>query len=81
MTVRCLFFARYSELLGCEACEVRLPHGSNVSDVVEEVRRRLPGGQALPRQPLVAKNQKHVKLDAAVEGGDEVAFLPPLAGG
>jgi len=28
-----------------------------------------------------AVNLKHVKLDAGVRDGDEVAFLPPVAGG
>jgi molybdopterin converting factor small subunit len=30
---------------------------------------------------MAALNLKHVRLDAAVGDGDEVAFLPPLAGG
>jgi molybdopterin converting factor small subunit len=45
------------------------------------VREQLPGTRALPERPLAAVNLRHVKLDAPVGDGDEVALLPPLAGG
>lgn len=81
VTVRCLFFARYAELLGCAEFELELSRGSTVADAVELVRAQAQGGHQLPKEPLVAKNQRHVKYDSAVEDGDELAFLPPLAGG
>jgi len=52
-----------------------------VGDVVRRVRDEFPGGQALPERPLAAVNLQHVKLDASVRDGDEVALLPPIAGG
>jgi len=41
----------------------------------------LPGARALPERPLTAVNLRQVKLSAPVQDGDEVAFLPPVAGG
>jgi molybdopterin converting factor small subunit len=35
----------------------------------------------LPERPLTAINLRQVKLNAPVQDGDEVAFLPPVAGG
>jgi len=32
-------------------------------------------------RPLAAVNLRQVKLDARVKDGDEVALLPPIAGG
>ena len=81
ISARCLFFARYAELLGRAELELELPSGSTVADAVEHVRSQVEGGQDLPDKPLVAKNQQHVKLDSALADGDELAFLPPLAGG
>jgi molybdopterin converting factor small subunit len=49
--------------------------------VVRRVREDLPGARALPERPLAAVNMKHVKLEARVQSGDEVALLPPIAGG
>jgi molybdopterin synthase sulfur carrier subunit len=48
---------------------------------VLERLRRLPGGERLPPKPLCALNLSHVSPDARLSGGDELAVLPPLAGG
>ena len=79
--VRVRFFARYAELVGRAEAEVSLPLPATVGDVVRRVREDLPGGGKLPERPLTAVNLKHVKLDATVQDGDEVALLPAIAGG
>jgi molybdopterin converting factor small subunit len=79
--VRVRFFARYAEWLGMEEASVALPLPATALDVVRRVREALPGGARLPERPLVAVNLTHVKLEAPVHAGDEVAILPPLAGG
>ena len=79
--VRVRFFASYAELAGCEATAVDLPLPATVEDVVRRVREQLPGTRALPERPLTAVNLRHARLDAPVVDGDEVALLPPLAGG
>ncbi|MGH7538816.1 MAG: MoaD/ThiS family protein [Gemmatimonadales bacterium] len=80
-TVRVRFFASYAELVGREQTELALPLPTTVAEVVRRVRRDLPGGAELPERPLAAVNLRQVRLEAAVKDGDEVAFLPPLAGG
>ena len=80
-TVRVRFFARYAEFVGREEAVVLLSLPATVADVVRRVREELPGARQLPERPLAAVNLKHVKLDARVDDGDEVAFLPPVAGG
>ena len=75
------FFARYAELAGCTWSHVNVEPPATVADVIARVREVFPGTQALPPRPLAALNQRQVKLDAAVNDGDEVALLPPLAGG
>ena len=79
--VRCLFFARYEELLGTTEVKLEMPSGSTVADAVEHLRSNATGGGGLPAKPLVAKNQKHVQLGVQLFDGDELAFLPPLGGG
>jgi sulfur-carrier protein len=80
-TVRVRFFASYAEALGQAEWSLNVVLPATVRDVVNRVRDQLPGGRELPEQPLAALNRRHVKLDAPVASGDEVAFLPPLAGG
>jgi molybdopterin synthase sulfur carrier subunit len=80
-TVRVRFFARYAELVGCAEATVAVVLPATVGDVVRHVREELPGGRDIPERPLAAVNRLHVKLDASVRDGDEVALLPPIAGG
>ncbi len=80
-TVRVRFFARYAELVGRAEAEVSLRLPATVADVLRRVREDFPQASALPERPLAAVNRRQVKLDAHVGDGDEVALLPPLAGG
>ena len=78
--IRVLLFASYAERLGHEALDLAVAPGTTVGRVLELIRA-LPGGDLLPRHPLCALNLAHVGPDAIVEAGDELAILPPLAGG
>jgi len=80
ITVRVLLFASYAETIGRETLEVTLPEAATVADVVSRIRR-LPGGAALPPKPLCARNLAHAGQDDRVAAGDEIAILPPMAGG
>ena len=79
--IECLLFGSYAELLEARALPLELPEKSTAGDVVARLRSDRPKGKQLPLEPLVAVNRKHVKLDTALVDGDEVALLPPLAGG
>jgi molybdopterin converting factor small subunit len=48
---------------------------------VAAARDRNPGLAALPERPVVALNSVYSALDAPLHDGDELAFLPPVAGG
>ena len=43
--------------------------------------RTMPGGDQLPPRVLVAVNQQLAGADTSVQAGDEVALIPPVAGG
>jgi molybdopterin synthase sulfur carrier subunit len=79
-TVRVLLFASYAELLGYDTVELTFEPPATVRDVLDRLRS-LPGGERLPPKPMCALNLTHVRTDAPLSGGDELAILPPLAGG
>ena len=81
MDLNVLFFASYRELVGTGSLALTLEPGATVSDLVSAVRGRGPGFDALPPRPAVAVNHAVVPHDHELAGGDEVAFLPPVAGG
>ena len=73
-------FARYAELLGSEQVEVMLPASASVADLITALRA-MPGGASLPERPFVAVNLAQATLQDIVQPDDDVALLPPLAGG
>ncbi len=80
LTVRVLLFASYADILGFDSIELSLEPPASVGDALERLRT-LPGGKGLPPRPLCAINLAHVRPDAPLSSGDELAILPPLAGG
>lgn len=78
--VQVLLFARYAELLGTDSLEIGVGGGATVQDVLLSVRA-LPGGAELPPRVLCAVNLRQAELGDSVRGGDELALLPPMAGG
>jgi molybdopterin synthase catalytic subunit len=74
-------FAHYAELAGLESVPMELAPGAVVADAVAAIRRAVPNGGLIPERPLVAVNLSHAPLDRPLSEGDEVALLPPLAGG
>ena len=80
MTVTVLLFASYAEALGASSLAVEVAGDATVADVILNVRA-LPGADRLPAAPLVAVNQQYADVYALVRDGDEVALIPPVAGG
>ncbi len=81
MIVRLRFFALYRELVGKEESRIELPEGALVSDLLREVRRHEPRLRDLPEHVLAAVNLDYVPPDHPLRHGDEVALIPPVAGG
>lgn len=81
MEVRAIFFASYRDLVGTPSLELRLRDGATVADLVGELRGRGAPFDRLPGDPAVAVNREYSLANTPLSGGDEVAFIPPVAGG
>ena len=79
--IRTLFFASYKEILGTEELQINLPNGATVADLVEELRSRGGTFTVLPAIPAVAVNMTYSSPSSTLSDGDEVALIPPIAGG
>jgi molybdopterin converting factor subunit 1 len=79
MTVTVLLFASYAESVGASSLSLELPDGARVEDALTKVRAR--SANALPPKPLVAVNQVYARITDALRAGDELAIIPPVAGG
>ena len=76
-----LYFASFRAAVGRDE-EVRdLPEGARVSDLWSSLK----GGALLfsrfPSMPPAAVNRAYADAETRLSEGDEVAFLPPVAGG
>ena len=80
VTVTVLLFASYADALGSTSVDVQLPPGAKVSDLLERIAH-LPGANKLPARPLVAVNRSYAGPGRELVTGDEVALIPPVAGG
>lgn len=80
MPQRVLLFASWADAIGASEIEVELPPGGTVGQVLDLVRSRAPADALLP-QPAVAVNLRYARAEHPVTPGDEVAIIPPVAGG
>ena len=79
-TVTVQLFASYAESFGGSPRELPFESGSTVADLLDRLRL-LPGASILPQSPRVAVNRKFASADQVVDSQDEVALIPPVAGG
>jgi molybdopterin converting factor small subunit len=73
-------FASCAEALGAATLEIPLRNGGTVEDLVASIRS-LPGGQSIPGSTRVAVNRKLAPPGQLIRTTDEVAIIPPVAGG
>jgi MoaD family protein len=81
MKVRILYFASFRDVAGRPEEDRELPPGTRISDLWEILSREFPAFSRLPRMPPVAVNRLQQVGYVPLEDGDEVAYLPPVAGG
>lgn len=78
MTLTVLLFASWADALG-STLRLDLPAGARVQDLLAALGERA-AGRSLPK-PLVAVNQRYARADTTLAASDEVAIIPPVAGG
>lgn len=79
MALSVLCFASWGDALG-PAVTLELPPGGTVADLLVALRGRVAPGVALP-EPMVAVNRRYAAADTVLTAGDEIAVIPPVAGG
>jgi molybdopterin converting factor subunit 1 len=79
VTVTVLLFASFADALGRSRLDITIPAGATVGDTVAQVHAA--AGHRLPLTPLVAVNEEYARYDHVLVDGDEVALIPPVAGG
>ena len=81
MHVTVKLFGSLREEAGLKELEVELPEGATVSSLRELLAGRYPLLERLGERIATSVNMELAEGDAPLRDGDEVAFLPPVAGG
>ena len=81
MKVRVLYFASFREAAGRDEESRNLREGARVADLWTDLAQAVPLFARFPAMPPAAVNREHSNGDRELADGDEVAFLPPVAGG
>lgn len=81
MQVQVLYFAAARERAGVDREQIELPAGTDLTGLAGELVRRHPSLEGLLDRLRFAVNQEFVTGPHPLTEGDEVALIPPVAGG
>ena len=81
MRVRLLYFASFRDAVGTDEETRQVDPGTTVAGLWAALREGIPHFARYGSMPAVAVNCEYVTGARSLSDGDEVAFLPPLAGG
>ncbi|MEX0879030.1 MAG: MoaD/ThiS family protein [Thermoanaerobaculia bacterium] len=81
MQIRVLHFASFRDATGRDEEVKDLPEGARVSELWTALAREVSLFSRFPSMPPAAVNREYAPGDHVLREGDEVAFLPPVAGG
>ncbi len=81
VTIR--FFAVLKKLLDRESMHVQLAGPTTLKTLLDRIEGEIPSIRSVIKEgrTLIAVNQEIAQDETLVSDGDEVAFLPPFAGG
>ena len=81
MKIRLLYFAVLRDIIGKSEEVVELPDGTRALEIWSHLRDKHAQLAAYERPPMTAVNEEYVDASSSLRDGDEVAFIPPVAGG
>lgn len=81
MQVHVRAFAAYREILGRDVLDLELPDGSTARAAFERLFGDRTDFSRLLGSTMFAVNGEYVPGEHRLVGGDELAFIPPIAGG
>ena len=81
MKIRLLFFAVLRDIAGRDENVIDVPDGTRAGDVWQRLRDQHPELRDYVQPPMIAVNESYVGVEEPLRDGDELAFIPPVAGG
>ena len=79
--VRLLFFAVLRDITGQSETELELAGGTRAGAIWQQLRAQYAKLADYAQPPMIAINESYESPDVELHDGDELAFIPPVAGG
>ena len=74
-------FASAREMLGHSSVSCFVDSGATLKQVRQALLEAHPGLRSIVSRSAFALNRRYSALDTPVSAGDEIAVIPPMAGG
>ena len=81
MQVRLLFFAVLRDIAGTDERRLAVADGTTARDVWQSLRGEYAKLSEYAQPPMIAINESYAPPETILRDGDELAFIPPVAGG
>jgi MoaE-MoaD fusion protein len=81
MKIELLHFASFREAAGRDRETREVADGTRVRELWTSLSEEIVLFRRFPAPPPAAVNREYVPPETVLRDGDEVAFLPPVAGG
>jgi molybdopterin synthase catalytic subunit len=81
LKIRLLFFAVLRDIAGRSEDALEVPAGTRAGDVWQRLRDEYPVLADYAQPPMIAINESYAAAGTLLCDGDELAFIPPVAGG
>lgn len=81
MKIKVLLFAKLREIVGKESVDLELPERTTALGALEALFEDKKQVEQMREYLLFAINQSYARPDAILKEADELALIPPMAGG
>ncbi|MBI2027444.1 MAG: MoaD/ThiS family protein [Deltaproteobacteria bacterium] len=81
LNVKVKYFALYQELKSKKEEEIVLSEPIDIKTLFFKLMEEVPLKEQYFMATLCACNYRYVSAETIIQSGDEIAFIPPIAGG
>jgi molybdopterin converting factor small subunit len=81
MNVPVQFYAQLRDITGVSECEVELPSGATVNELLEAIYQKTPALRAQDKSILIGAGLEFVNRGYVIKPGEAISIMPPVQGG
>ncbi len=80
-TISVKYFSVLAEITGKRSEEISIENGATAAEILNELTVKYPQMERFVPYVRAAVNKSYVKMETALDDGDELTFITPVSGG